>query len=81
MDLKCYVNNKEYKDKMVQGIVVSEEYNETLNSATVILSQVPKIKDLRPYDDFFIYEGNFKGYLKGNDVFCYKRIKHIANRY
>ena len=66
MDLKCYVNGKEYKDKMVQGIVVSEEYNETLDSATVILSQIPKINDLRPYDDFFIYEGEFKGYNKEN---------------
>lgn len=64
MDLRSYVNGKEYKDKMVQGIVVSEEYNETLDSATVILSQIPKINDLRPYDDFFIYEGEFKGYDK-----------------
>ena len=69
MDLRSYINGKEYKDKMVQGIVVSEEYNETLDSATVILSQIPKIEDLRPYDDFFIYEGEFKGYNKNRSIY------------
>ena len=69
MDLRSYINGKEYKDKMVQGIVVSEEYNETLDSATVILSQIPKINDLRPYDDFFIYEGEFKGYNKNRSIY------------
>ena len=68
MDLKCYVKGKEYTDKMVQGNVISEEYNETLDSASVILSHVPKIKDLRPYDDFFIYEGEFKGYGKSEEI-------------
>lgn len=76
MDLKCYVNGKEYKDKMVQGIVVSEEYNETLDSATVILSQVPKIKDLRPYDDFYIYEGEFKGYNRDKEFFYNVNIEN-----
>ena len=78
MDLKCYVNGKEYKNKMVQGIVVSEEYNETLDSATVILSQVPKINDLRPYDDFFIYEGEFKGYNKKE--LYYKELEYSENK-
>lgn len=60
MILKCFINGKEYK--IVQGATFAEEYNETLDSGTIIITHVEKIEDLKPYDDVFIYEGEFKGY-------------------
>lgn len=60
MNLKCKINGIEYLD-IVQGLNISEEYNETLDSASIIISNVPKM-DLRPYDDVYIYEGEFTGY-------------------
>lgn len=61
MNLKCKINGIEYTN-LVQGINISEEYNETLDSASIILSDVAMIKDLKPYDDVYIYDGEFNGY-------------------
>ena len=66
MDLKCKINGVEYKD-LVQGLNISEEYNETLDSASIIISNVKKM-DLRPYDDVYIYEGEFTGYGQGYEL-------------
>lgn len=60
MNLKCYVKGKEYN--LVQGVTVVEEYNETLDSGSIIIDQIEKIDDLQPYDDVFVYDGDFKGY-------------------
>lgn len=60
MNLKCMINGKEYP--LVQGVTFSEEYNETLDSAVIIISQIPKIENLKPYDDVFIYDNEFKGF-------------------
>ena len=63
MDLRCYINGKEYN--VVQGATFSEEYNETLDSGTIILDNVERIEDLNPYDDVFVYDNDsnpFKGY-------------------
>ena len=64
MNLKCTINGKEYN--IVQGVTFSKEYNETLDSASIIIDQVPKIDDLKPYDDVFIYSGTFNGYTNKN---------------
>ena len=53
MGLKCWINGNNYD--VVQGVTISEEYNETLDSGNLIISNVPQI-DLRPYDDVIIYE-------------------------
>ena len=66
MNLKCKINGIEYNN-LVQGFNISEEYNETLDSASIILSNIRKI-DLRPYDDVFIYEGKFNGYGSGYEL-------------
>lgn len=60
MKLKCQINGVEYD--LVQGLVFAEEYNETLDSGTIIIDQIPQIKDLKPYDDVYIYDGTFVGY-------------------
>lgn len=64
MKLKCNINNKEYD--IVQGATFSEEYNETLDSGSIILTHVKRIKDLRRFDDVFIYSTEnghgFNGY-------------------
>ena len=56
------INGVEYD--IVQGATFSEEYNETLDSGTIIITHVNKIEDLKPYDDVYIYSnsGSFKGY-------------------
>lgn len=66
MNLKCKINGVEYEN-LVQGFNISEEYNETLDSASIILSDVQKM-DLRPYDDVYIYEGEFNGYGDGVEL-------------
>ncbi len=71
MRLKCKINGKEYD--IVQGATFSEEYNETLDSGSIIIDRVPKITDLRPYDDVFVYsvgqgENTFLGYRNSNQT-------------
>lgn len=58
MNLKCRINGVEY-EALVQGTTFSDEYNETLDSGSVILDHIEEIKDLKPYDDVYIYEGEF----------------------
>ena len=53
MGVKCWINGKNYD--VVQGVTISEEYNETLDSGNLIISNVSQI-DLKPYDDVIIYE-------------------------
>lgn len=69
MKLKCKTNNTEYEN-IVSGATFSEEFNETLDSGSIILSHVPRIKDLKPYDDVFIYnaEEKFNGYINKGDI-------------
>lgn len=66
MELKCNIKGKEYD--LVQGATITEEYNETLDSANIIVDQIEKIDDLQPYDDVYIYDGEFKGYSNSTEV-------------
>lgn len=67
MKLKCNINGTEYD--LVQGVTISEEYNETLDSATIIIDNTEKIENLCPYDDVFIYDDSkeFKGYSNSDE--------------
>lgn len=71
MKLKCKINNGVYDINLTQGATFKDEYNETLDSGTIVLSRVSKIKKLKPYDDVFIYsdedEINFTGYCPEED--------------
>lgn len=49
-----FVNINGTTHKLVQGFTVSEEYNETLDSANIIISDSPQL-NIKPYDDVFIY--------------------------
>lgn len=60
MNLTVRINGKEYKDKCIQGITFSEEYNETLDSATISITHEKRLVNLRPYDDVYIYDSNYK---------------------
>ena len=75
MELKCYINGVEYSSNLVQGLSFTEEYNETLDSGTIIINGINKLEDLKPYDDVFIYEGDFKGY--GNNIKYDGFYKHL----
>ena len=60
MDLKCKINGIE--KNIVQGHTFAEELNETLDCGSIIISGVSQINDIYPYDDVFIYSGEFNGY-------------------
>lgn len=60
MQLKCKINEIEYN--IVKGNTFSDEYNETLDSSSLVISHVSKIKNIKPYDDIFIYDNEFNGY-------------------
>lgn len=53
MDLKCKINGKEHK--IVQGTPFSDEFNETLDSASIIIPHCKGKLDIYPYDDVYIY--------------------------
>lgn len=61
MKLKCNINGVEYD--LTQGITFKEEYNETLDSASIIIPQVQEI-DLKPFTSVFIYsiDKEYRGY-------------------
>ena len=59
MKLYCVINGKKYD--IVEGATFAEEYNETLDSGTIMLDQVPKIENLEPFDDVYIYDTETEG--------------------
>ena len=75
MNLKCKINGKYYN--IAQGATFAEEYNETLDSGTIIIPQIEKIINLMPFDDVFIFdsESEFNGY--GPNVEMPKFYKHL----
>lgn len=52
MNFYVYINGRTHR--LVQGFTINEEYNETLDSATIIVSDSPQL-DINPYDDVFIF--------------------------
>lgn len=58
MNLKVKINNKEYDYNTPQGISFSEDYSETLDSGSIILTHISKINDLKPYDDVYIWDAD-----------------------
>lgn len=46
---------------VVAGAVFAEEYNETLDSGSIAISHVDKIRGILPLDDVFIYDANREG--------------------
>lgn len=69
MKLKCEINNKTYD--IVNGAVFSEEYNETLDSGSIIITGVERQPELRPFDDVYIYDADsdFRGYTSRKSEF------------
>ena len=59
MDLKANIHGTEYT-LLAQGIVIAEEFNETLDSGSIIISETPEIIDLNPYDDVYIYDASLQ---------------------
>lgn len=68
MKLKCRINGKDYD--IVQGASFTDNFNETLDSASICLDQVYKINNLQPYDDVFIWNADeeFNGYGNVGDI-------------
>lgn len=76
MKLKCKINGTEYD--IVNGATFSEEYNETLDSGSIILTGVPRLTDLRQFDDVFIYNSNATFYGYKSRKYCYTEIHTTA---
>ena len=74
MDLKCRIKNVDYNFKLVQGVPISEEYSEVLDSASIIISDVERNIDLLPYDDVYLYEGEFNGFT--NKLHFYPKVTY-----
>ena len=74
MKLKMFRNGVGYDVNLVEGVTVSEEYNETLDSASVIISDVNKIPDLQPYDDIIICSDDKENY-NGE---WYRETEHVS---
>lgn len=67
-NLKAMIHGKEYP--IVQGLTFEEEYNEKLDSGTLLLSHVELIDELKPYDDVYIYNDTFNGFNNyENDIY------------
>lgn len=80
MDLRATINGIQYD--ILQGATFAEEFNETLDSGSIIINNVQKIRDLMPYDDVFIYsftdpEYKFKGYPFDSENPRPKFYKHL----
>ena len=60
MDLRATINGIQYD--IIQGATFAKEFNETLDSGSIIISGVEKLKNLTPYDDTFIYSFTDKSY-------------------
>ena len=76
MKLVANIDGKEYK--VVQGATFSEDYNETLDSASIILSDEFRLSNLKPYDDVLIYstETPYTGvYTIGQDYYIFSTIE------
>lgn len=54
---RVYINNKEYTNYLVEGFTFEEELNETLDSGSIILSQIDRL-NLKPFDDVIIHNGD-----------------------
>lgn len=69
MKLVCYIGNKKYR--IVQGSTFSDEYNETLDSGTIIIRSDERISQdiIKPFRDVFILDEDkiteWNGYTKG----------------
>ena len=59
MELKCKINRTVYEN-VVQGEAFAEEYNETLDSGSLIISHQRMIRDLKPYDDVYIWDSDYE---------------------
>ena len=79
MKLKCRIHEQDYD--IVAGAAFSEEYNETLDSGTIIVDQYPKIVGLKPYDDVYIWnsDDNFYGYYNVGDKLLASNVGATAD--
>ena len=68
MNLKCRINSVDYN--LVQGVTFSEEYNETLDSGSTIITHVGRIENLNPYDDIYIWNSDeeFDGFSQSRSI-------------
>lgn len=79
MKLKCRINGKDYD--LAQGASFADNFNETLDSGTICISQVPHIDDTRQYDDVFIWNSDeeFNGYYNKGDIIPYSLTASVSD--
>ena len=72
-------NFKEYR--VVAGSVFNEEYNETLDSATLVLSQVSKedrLSNIKPYDFVRVFDKS-TAYNSETDTYAFDKVYLVDN--
>ena len=80
MKLKCRIHEQDYD--IVSGATFSDEYNETLDSGSIIIDQITKIKNLKPYDDVYIWNSDqpFIGYINVGDTVPLSELTNISHQ-
>lgn len=68
MKLKCTINEKEHD--IVQGATFTDEFSEILDSGSILITHVSEMKDLKPFNDVYIYsdEKPFEGFNNRNII-------------
>lgn len=83
MKLVCYIGNQKFR--LVQGVTFGDEYNETLDSATIIIRNETKIPEnvIQPYRDVIILDEEkiptWNGYTKGQKFSGFFKHLLISN--
>lgn len=63
MNLKIKIHQNTYSARLAQGVPFSDEFNENLDSLSVIVSRVNKM-NLEPYDDVILYDTDDQSFKK-----------------
>lgn len=83
MKLVCYIGNQKFR--LVQGVTFGDEYNETLDSGSIIIRSEKEISEnvIQPYRDVFILDGDtnptWNGYTKGQKFSGFFKHLLISN--
>lgn len=58
MELKCRINGQDFEN-ISAGEAFSDEFNETLDSGTIVISHQEFLADLKPFDDVYIWDADY----------------------
>jgi hypothetical protein len=81
MNLKCRINGVDYEN-VSQGETFADEFNETLDSGSLIISHQHFLEDLKPYDDVYVWDAKYEFIGYNNDeLYMKKNEENIVFKY